>query len=406
MDRVLGLGAVLLLLAAPALVVGAAAGGDVAGGGPDADVAGSVPDADVANEEFDRTEFRIQVTPDADARWTFRFERVLRDDEETADFEAFAAEFTDGEHELATEFRNQAEALVESSDEAVDREMRAEAFDRDARIESELLNDIGIIELHFTWTNFARETDDELAVDDVFRGGLYVGPDQALIITRPDGWTFTSIEPEGRLSGDTVADSQSVTWPGEHRFLENEPRVRFAPAGEGTAPGTDGDGVDDPGDEQPGGTGATPDAGWLFGVGLVGVLTAIAAAAYWRRRAPAAESNEVGATTGSVDPDTQGEGSTAAAASPARSPEAAAVDDVELLSDDDRVKALLAEHEGRMKQTRIVEETGWSKSKVSMLLSEMEDAGEISKLRVGRENIISLPGKEPDAARSPFEDVD
>ncbi|MFC7007451.1 helix-turn-helix transcriptional regulator [Halalkalicoccus salilacus] len=54
---------------------------------------------------------------------------------------------------------------------------------------------------------------------------------------------------------------------------------------------------------------------------------------------------------------------------------------------------------GRMRQTRIVERTDWSKSKVSMLLSEMEADGALHKLRVGRENIISLPGAEPVAAR-------
>jgi hypothetical protein len=39
-----------------------------------------------------------------------------------------------------------------------------------------------------------------------------------------------------------------------------------------------------------------------------------------------------------------------------------------------------------------------------MLLSDMEEAERISKLRVGRENIVSLTGHEPDAAGSPFED--
>jgi uncharacterized membrane protein len=57
-----------------------------------------------------------------------------------------------------------------------------------------------------------------------------------------------------------------------------------------------------------------------------------------------------------------------------------------------------------MKQVEIVERTDWSKSKVSMLLSDIEEDGEITKLRVGRENIVSLSGEEPDAASSPFED--
>jgi uncharacterized membrane protein len=76
----------------------------------------------------------------------------------------------------------------------------------------------------------------------------------------------------------------------------------------------------------------------------------------------------------------------------------------EQLSDEDRVIRLLEENGGRMKQVNIVENTDWSKSKVSMLLSDMEEEGEISKLRVGRENIISLAGEEPDAAGSPFEE--
>lgn len=76
----------------------------------------------------------------------------------------------------------------------------------------------------------------------------------------------------------------------------------------------------------------------------------------------------------------------------------------DLLSDDDRVLMLLQDNDGRMKQANIVHETGWSKSKVSVLLSEMDDEDLISKLRVGRENIICITGDEPEAARSPFED--
>jgi len=70
------------------------------------------------------------------------------------------------------------------------------------------------------------------------------------------------------------------------------------------------------------------------------------------------------------------------------------------------VLSMLEGNGGRMKQVDIVDETGWSKSKVSMLLSDMEEEGEISKLRVGRENIISLKGNEPEAAGSPFDDED
>jgi hypothetical protein len=69
-----------------------------------------------------------------------------------------------------------------------------------------------------------------------------------------------------------------------------------------------------------------------------------------------------------------------------------------LLSDEERVLDLLEERGGRMKQTEIVEETDWSNAKVSQLLSEMDENGEIEKLRLGRENLITLPEETPEGA--------
>jgi predicted Rossmann fold nucleotide-binding protein DprA/Smf involved in DNA uptake len=65
--------------------------------------------------------------------------------------------------------------------------------------------------------------------------------------------------------------------------------------------------------------------------------------------------------------------------------------DPELLSDEERVEYLLERNGGRMKQANIVKETGWSNAKVSQLLSSMEEEGRVDKLRIGRENLISLP---------------
>lgn len=60
------------------------------------------------------------------------------------------------------------------------------------------------------------------------------------------------------------------------------------------------------------------------------------------------------------------------------------------LTDEEAVLRLLVSNGGRMKQTRIVESTGWSKAKVSRLLSSMEERDEITKLTHGRENLIFL----------------
>lgn len=123
----------------------------------------------------------------------------------------------------------------------------------------------------------------------------------------------------------------------------------------------------------------TPVSGrWIVVAGLCVVLVCSGAIA-WRRRNRSTETDSEELVE------------------PTPTPEPA------VLTDEERVHRLLESNGGRMHQTRIVEETEWSKSKVSMLLSEMESEGTISKLRVGRENIISQPGFEPDATRSPLE---
>jgi uncharacterized membrane protein len=152
-------------------------------------------------------------------------------------------------------------------------------------------------------------------------------------------------------------------------------------------------------------------------VGLIVLLLGLGAGAAWKSGALTPGDDEGGAAAGASGSDggagAAGAGATEAGTAETETTESAAdadpepaVPEEELLTDEDRVLQLLEDNGGRMKQANIVEETGWSKSKVSMLLSDMEDEEEISKLRVGRENIVSLSGHEPDAAGSPFEDED
>jgi hypothetical protein len=69
--------------------------------------------------------------------------------------------------------------------------------------------------------------------------------------------------------------------------------------------------------------------------------------------------------------------------------------DVELMSPEQRVGHLLSTHDGQLKQSTIVELTDWSKAKVSRTLSSMEENGEIERIRIGRENLVTTPGNGP-----------
>lgn len=74
--------------------------------------------------------------------------------------------------------------------------------------------------------------------------------------------------------------------------------------------------------------------------------------------------------------------------------------DEEFMTDRERVQHLVRSNGGRMKQSEIVDAVDWSKAKVSRLLADLEDDGEITKLRLGRENLICLRGQEPPASKS------
>lgn len=68
--------------------------------------------------------------------------------------------------------------------------------------------------------------------------------------------------------------------------------------------------------------------------------------------------------------------------------------DTDLLSPEQHVMHLLETNGGQMKQSQFVEETDWSKAKVSRKLSQLENDGEIKRVRIGRENVVTYPDRD------------
>ena len=331
---------------------------------------------DESTQNFDSTTFEIVVYENGSATWTFRHERFLSDEAEVENFEAFAEEFESEETELYTTFEKQAQALVEMGLDETGREMEADNFDRNATVDHRL-NPRGVVEMSFTWHGFAEVGDGTVTVGDVFGGGIFLAEGQSMVVQPGDDLVFSSVYPEPEYTESSIERANSITWNGEYDF---SPRLEFVVEGE--------EGVGD--FEQPAENDESNTPVWLAVVGLLVVGLGIGSAFVWYRSDRFSDrsiSDQSPSVTENISPS-----------------ETVQVTEEELLSDEDRVVALIRENGGRMKQVKIVEETGWSKSKVSMLLSDMEEDDTISKLRVGRENIISLQGFEPEAAKSPFDE--
>ncbi|PSQ00513.1 hypothetical protein BRC89_01890 [Halobacteriales archaeon QS_4_70_19] len=278
--------------------------------------------------------------------------------------------------------------------------MNATGFSKEARIAS-LTENQGVVRMSFVWTNFAVQDGTAVVMGDVFQGGFYIGPDQRLVVQRGPNLRFQDVGSDPVRDGDSLAASDTLTWLGEREFIDGHPRVVLVPPSEPTpTPTAESPVTSEPG---PGDGGSSTGFLPLLGLGVVLLLGLGAALAYRTGALPGGD-GDGGATANSTADGGAGGGAAAGGATASGGSPEPAVPDEELLEDDERVMQLLEENGGRMKQVNIVDETGWSKSKVSMLLSDMEDEEQISKLRVGRENIISKKGMEPDAAGSPFDD--
>lgn len=320
------------------------------------------------------TTFVIELEPDGDARWTVRMNFSLATQKRRAAFDSFAAEFENGaELQTLTAVR---QASREAS-AATDREMAITDVERDAVT----YNDTGQLRLRFTWTNFGRQANSSLHVDDAFdtTDGTWfrsLGPNQALVVEPPEGYALSDATPAGYQ-----VSAGSLRWEGEREFDEGGLSITYRD-------------VDGPGPDQ-------REVEWMLAALLL--VGSVAAGVYFFRRRdggfpslPTA-SNE---STNGTDPDatgapTNGDPTTDTGVEDTDGSDGGtdAVDEA-LLSDEERVERLLERNGGRMKQANIVTETGWSNAKVSQLLSSMDEDGRIDKLRIGRENLISFPDED------------
>lgn len=313
---------------------------------------------------------RIDVTAAGDARISIIWSYPIETDEDHDAFERLATEFETGELDTGGTIE-----LFERVIDAVDGETEREHAMADISRDTTVDDDMATLILSFEWIGFARLVNDELAVDDAFLIGdetwlPTLDERQQLEVHAPDGYAVVR-------SPASVVDG-TVRWEGPVSFQPGELAFSYVPGDPGT-------GDDDPGPIN--GNDGLP----LVTIGLAAALAVALlalAAVLVRRRDDIGSSRTlplggVFGTDTDIDdyPDSQ-------SAAPVDDDEEEI--DPELLSDEERVIHLLEENDGRMKQASIVKETRWSNAKVSQLLSAMAEDGTIEKLRIGRENLITL----------------
>ena len=346
------------------------------------------------------TRIRIEPTPDRDARWEVSVRYALADETEVGAFETAGERFLDGEVGPDPALF---EGFAREASRNVDRTMRIRDVDREVIVhedpsEFDVAEDetaaVGELRLTFVWTEFLGTDGENLVLGDALTTpeGTWLrslGEGQTLEVATPEGYTVT-----GTPGATVPLRDNAVIVEGPRTFGEDEQiAVVYAPTGA-----------------------VGPPWEMLTAAIVVAALLIAGSIVGYRRRGGdtggAAGANGANGAT-STDGDTQGtdagaDAAPGAAATAGSGPDGGSdadgetepADDPSLLSDEERVERLLAENGGRMRQADIVTETGWSDAKVSQLLSAMADEGRVEKLRLGRENLISLPDGNDDDGRN------
>ncbi|MFW6317235.1 MAG: helix-turn-helix transcriptional regulator [Halorubrum sp.] len=338
--------------------------------------------------EFDpntATRIRIETTPDRDARWEVSVRYALADETEVSAFETAGEQFLDGEvgpdpalfEGFAREASRNASRTMRIED--VDREVIVHEEPSEFDVAGEETVAVGELRLTFVWTEFLETDGENLVLGDALTTpeGTWLRSlteEQTLEVATPEGYAVTG------TPGSTVQiRDNAVTIEGPRTFEEDERvAVVYAPSGAVGPP-------------------------WeMLAAAIVVAALLIAGSVVGYRRmgrdgngaATANGSGEDGRRERGADADPNDGVETRSAADTEEGADAAEPEpeeDLSLLSDEERVERLLSENGGRMRQADIVTETGWSDAKVSQLLSAMADEGRVEKLRLGRENLISIP---------------
>ena len=310
-------------------------------------------------EGFDGVKTTFDVSENGSATVTVVYRYRIEGNESAAAWADLRADIDERQDAYVAAETERWNGTLEAARNATDREMNVSSFSVGTG-ERTTPRELGEVEFTFRWSGFAAVEPARLVVGDAL-DGYVLDEGTELWIAWPEDYELQGVEPE---PDEPRAERPIVGWRGaDTDFVDGEPRLQLLREGESRQGAS------------PVGDGGVPMLGVVFGAAFLLVIGAIAA--WWLVRPeddPPAETDDGG-------------DSTAVFESPP----------TELLSNEERVLALLADNAGRMKQQAVVAELGWTEAKTSQVVGRLRENGEIEVFRVGRENVLALPDEEREA---------
>lgn len=293
---------------------------------------GSLPSAGTGLDA-DEVVVSIDVQPDGSAIWEVEYRTRLDDEETSAGFAAVRQDVAANPLNYTGRFAEGMTAVADRAAARTDRDMQIQNVTVHAERRS-LPEEYGILTYRFRWSEFAAVEEDRLRVEEAL-SEFFLTEEMTLLLSWPEGFELDAAEP-----APDETRSRTIVWSGDREFGPSEPRIVLS---------------------------GETETGLLDGLPIValvggGVLVAALAVAVVLVRRDGSQP------------------------SPDEPPS-------DLLSDEERVLRLLDERGGRVKQQDLVSEMEWSESKTSDVVADLKDAEKIDVVRIGRENVVALPGE-------------
>ncbi|MEM2841954.1 MAG: hypothetical protein QW201_01460 [Thermoproteota archaeon] len=175
----------------------------------------------VYGQEEERTVIRISIQLDGSAKWTISQEMDLASEEDRAIFENYSKEIMEEKESLISEFSTTIQNIVSRASSLTGRPMTAREFNLTSSVIG-ITTQVGLIEYSFIWTSFARVEGMRVIVGDVFEGGFYLYDNDVLIVSYPQ---YLNLK-ETRPPCDSNRTNE-VVWRGRRNFGQGEPYLLF-----------------------------------------------------------------------------------------------------------------------------------------------------------------------------------
>ncbi|WP_396613921.1 helix-turn-helix transcriptional regulator (plasmid) [Haloferax sp. S1W] len=295
----------------------------------------SVIDSVAPGAGYDDIVIRIKLRRDGTAHWQVLFRYRLDDAAAERAFEQARQNVSNP----PGVFIDRMQQAVSSAEARTGRSMRVQNGSVETYT-SVPAGRFGVVSYRFEWTNFAATTaDSRYVLGDAIRR-YRLSENESLWIEWSESFRKESVSP-----APDASQERAVRWDGRQWFQSDNPKVVLVATGAAEQA------------EQP----------ILPAVGAAGLLLAVVLGWYSRSHWCGVETTHA-AETRSVPSD-------------------------ELLSNRECVLQLLEDRGGRMKQQELIEAMEWSRTKTSNVVNEMHEAEQIEVFRLGRENVLALPGE-------------